>query len=266
MARGKKQIKGQLSFNFCLDTTNQVVQSNDLISGKQALDLNSAKLIRAAIMQIKPNDKELKPYVLTIKEFANLIGVSTDNVYRDVDKITDDIVKHPVDIRIKTDKGKTAFIKIPWVQQCEYVPDVGIAIELNSKLKKYILQLSGNYTQYALEQVMTMRSVYAIRIFELLQESVKTRLLPKEGVNIEIPVQTLRECCDVENKYQSFSNFRARVLDIATKEINRVTTYRVSYTYKKVGRKVTSIIFHMNMSYHDDVWPTDDVVVEAEAT
>ena len=37
MARGKKQIEGQLSFNFSLDTGNYVVQANDLVGGKQSL-------------------------------------------------------------------------------------------------------------------------------------------------------------------------------------------------------------------------------------
>ena len=52
LSRGKKQIEGQLSFDFCLDARNYVVQANTLIGGKQALKLNSAKLIRSAIMQV----------------------------------------------------------------------------------------------------------------------------------------------------------------------------------------------------------------------
>ena len=43
MGRGKKVIDGQLSFDFSLDKDNYVVQANDLIGGKQALKLNSAK-------------------------------------------------------------------------------------------------------------------------------------------------------------------------------------------------------------------------------
>ena len=45
-------------FNFCMDTTNYVVQSNALVGGKQALKLNSAKLIRSAIMQVVKEDEE----------------------------------------------------------------------------------------------------------------------------------------------------------------------------------------------------------------
>ena len=75
MGRGGKQIEGQLSFDFCLDTRNYVCQANALVGGKQALKLNSAKLIRAAIMQIVRDDEELKPYIITISELAELLNV-----------------------------------------------------------------------------------------------------------------------------------------------------------------------------------------------
>ena len=44
MPRGRKQVDGQISFDFCIDARNYVVQANNLIGGKQALKLNSAKL------------------------------------------------------------------------------------------------------------------------------------------------------------------------------------------------------------------------------
>ena len=127
MARGKKQVEGQLSFNFSLDTGNYVVQANDLIGGKQSLKLNSAKLVRAAIMQIIPEDEVLKPYIITIKELSELLKVSESNMYRDIDAITDDIIKNPVFIK-KASKKQIKWVKIPWVTRCEYNSDIGVAI------------------------------------------------------------------------------------------------------------------------------------------
>ena len=91
MARGKKQIEGQMVFNFCMDTTNYVVQSNALVGGKQALKLNSAKLIRSAIMQVVKEDEELKPYIITIHDLSELLHIPSSNIYRDIDEITNDI-------------------------------------------------------------------------------------------------------------------------------------------------------------------------------
>lgn len=250
MARGRKQIDGQLSFDFCLDTRNYVCQANALVGGKQALKLNSAKLIRAAIMQVVRDDEELKPYIITIAELSNLLQVPKSNIYRDIDDITDDIINNPVYVREEVG-NKIRWIKIPWVTRCEYNSDVGVAIKLNDELKPFLLNLKEHYTQYTLDNILVMKSVYAIRLYELLQSKIMTRILPKVGTDIELSVDTIRECCGCEGKsYNTFSNLRNRVIDIAVKEINEKTLYTLSYDYVKKGKSVIGLIFHINMKYH----------------
>lgn len=253
MARGRKarEIDGQLClFNFCTDSSNYVVQANSLIGGKQALKLNSAKLIRSAIMQVVKGDEELKPYIITIKEFAQLLQIDESNIYRYAEDITDDILKNPVYVK-EEKQGKTVkWIKIPWVSRCEYNADMGIAIKLNDELKPFLINLKEQYTQYTLENVLAMKSVYAIRIYELLQSRVMCHVLPKNGVHIIITVKDLKECCNCTDKYKEFSNFKVKVLDKAKDEINRVTMFRVDYSYVKQGRSVTGIEFLVNMRYH----------------
>lgn len=250
MARGKKQTEELISFDFCLDAKNYVVQANNLIGGKQALKLNSAKLIRSAIMQVVRDDEELKPYIITIKDLAELLDIPASNIYRDIESIMDDIISKPVYVR-KEKFGKTVgFIKIPWVTKCEYKSDIGIALKLNGELKPFLIKLKEHYTQYTLQEVLAMKSVYAIRIFELLQSKLMSKMLPKEGVKIIMSVQEIRECCNCEDKYPAFGNFKDKVIDKAIKEINRVTLFRVDYLYIKKGRNVIAIEFHMNMCYH----------------
>ena len=249
MGRGKKTIDGQLSFDFILDANKYVCQANTLITGRQALKLNSAKLIRAAIMQIKYDDKELKPYVITIGDLSDLLGVSSSNVYRDIDEITDDIINNPV--FIKSGSGsKMKWIKIPWVSKCEYQADIGVALKLNDELKPLLLNLKEKYTQYTLDNILTMKSVYAIRIFEMMQEKLLAKALPKKGVKIEMSIEQIRECCDCIDKYKMFSNLKKRVIDAAVNEINRVTLYHIEYDYIKQGRAVIGICFYVNMKYH----------------
>ncbi len=253
MARGGKQIDGQLSLDFCLDPSNYVVQANALVCGKQALQIKSAKLIRAAVMQIKPDDVELQPYVVTIKEISELLDIPTSDVYRDIKDIVNDINNNPVFFE-KTIGRKTCWISIPWVQRCEYISDVGVALKLNSELKPFLINLKNtyNYTQYALENILAMKSVYAIRIFELLQEENLHKIIPREGTDIELSLDMIRNCCGIDElkSYKLFSNLRAKVVDVAVNEINRVTLYNVTYSYVKKGRSVVAINFHMNMKYH----------------
>lgn len=251
MGRGtkNKMIEGQLTLDFCLDTKKFVCQANTLVGGRQALSLNSAKLIRAAIMQIQYDDKELFPYIITIPELADLLKISRSNIYRDIEKITDDIIKNPVFIR-ENSSEKTRWVKIPWVTRCEYHSDVGVALKLNDELKPFLLNLKERYTQYELENVLSMESVYAIRLFEMIQEKILYKTIPIDGLDIELSVDMIREGCDCQDKYKTFANFKARVIDTAVSEIERVTSYTITYSYRKKGRAVVGIIFHINTVYH----------------
>lgn len=201
-------------------------------------------------MQVVREDEELKPYIITIKELSELLGVPSSNIYRDIDSITDDIIKNPVYVREEKAGRIVGFIKIPWVTRCEYISDIGIALKLNEELKPFLIKLRQHYTQYTLQEVLSMKSVYAIRIFELLQSKIMSRFLSKEGISVKISVQEIRECCDCEEKYPAFGNFKAKVIDHAIKEINRVTMYSIDYTYIKSGRNVVKIEFLINMRYH----------------
>lgn len=250
MARGTKQIPGQMTFEMCIDRHNYVVQANDLIGGRQALGLNSAKMIRAAVMQIKPDDTEIKPYLVTIKQLSELLGISAANLYRDIDEITNDIIANPVFIKA-VEGRRTRWVKIPWVEFCQYDSDVGVSIQLNQRLKPFLIALKDHYTQYSLENILAMKSVYAIRIFEMLQAKIMSHTLPREGTHITLTVEEIIDSCELTDTYRIITNMKKRVLDVAVNEIKRVTMYDVSYTNIKNGRKIEAFDFYINMRYNN---------------
>jgi plasmid replication initiation protein len=246
---GKKNIEiaGQICFDLNYNTQNYVVQSNELIEGKQNLKLNSAKIMRALIMQIKPTDDDLKSYIIRVPELSQLLDVGAENLYRNMDSITDDILTNHVAIK---DPNGEKFIKIQWVTACVYEKGVGLAVKMNPLLKPFLLNLQAHYTQYQLENILAMKSVYAIRIYELLQKEQIMKYIPKEGTSIVLTVQQIREACDCEDKYEKISQFKAKVIDVAVREIQRTTTYTVSYDCIKKGRTIEAIRFFVNTIYH----------------
>ena len=82
-------------------------------------------------------------------------------------------------------------------------------------------------------------------IFELLEKENMLKYLPKEGITVDLTIQEIREACDCEEKYQKISQFRLRVLDVAVKEIQRTTTYEVSYSPIKNGRNIDAVRFQI---------------------
>jgi plasmid replication initiation protein len=248
MAKKKElELEGQLCFDMNTNSEHYVVQANELIEGKQNLKLNSAKIMRTLIMQIKPDDDELKSYVIGIPELSKLLNIGPENLYRNMDSITDDILKNHVAIK-NQQQGK--FIKIQWVTACAYEKGVGLAVKMNPLLKPFLLNLKKHYTQYQLENVLAMKSVYAIRIYELIQKEQISRRIPRNGTYVVLTVKEIREACDCEKKYEKISQFKAKVLDIAIKEIQRTTNYKINYECLKKGRSIEAIQFNINMAYH----------------
>lgn len=259
MARGTRpisEIDSKLVISeFLPDVTLPVVQSYALINGKQSLKLNSAKLVRAAIMQLEKGDSGFKPYIITVKEISRMLNISASNTYRDIDSITDDIIKNPVEIKQSLPNGKEKWIKVPWVSRCEYNSDIGLLIRLNDDLAPLLLNLQEFMSQYPYEEIAEMRSVYSIRIFELLMSRIKTEKEKVQNCTIAITLQEIREACDCVDLYSEYSNLKLRVIDPAVEDINKNTSCLVTYRCLKAGRKVAALEF--NIISKDSVIETD---------
>ncbi len=270
--------EGQLTFSsISTDTSNMVVQANTLIKGRQDLSLNEAKLVRIIIMQIMSNDLEFAPYELSPGEFAMLVG-NTDatNMYHKADEICTNLMKKQLEI--VSDDG--SWEKYNWVSKCKYNNRTKkLQIKLNDDLKPLLIGLAqrGFYTQYTLDNTLQMDSVYALRIFELIQEAIKTKILPINGIHIQLEKQTIIDACMLYKmdgkgnlilgddkkpieKYSSVSMMRKRVIKIACDEISAKTSFYVPYESDdptkcvqvvKKGRDVIGFDFYVNSAYHE---------------
>ena len=207
---------------MCLNTDYYVAMANKLISGKSSLDVKSAKLIRTTIMQIKKDDTEIYPYEISIKQFAELIDLkSTSDLYRDVKKTCEELLKQIVVIGDKNDPKK-AWKAFQWVSYCEY-RDGYVYIKLNEELKPYLVGLKQYYTQYHLQNILVMKSAYSIRIYELIMMELKnTSPRPGNPLEITIMMDVLRRATDTEKKLLKSNDFKKRVIDPAQKEINNL--------------------------------------------
>lgn len=240
---------------FSSNTENYVCQKNDLIMAHQSLGLNALKLIRAAIMQIKPEDERPLEYKISIKELANLLQVSSEDLYRKKNGI-EDIIKvitsNPVIFReeqIRRGKLKIKDRRIPWITYLKYDSDEGILLQLNPNLMPMLIELKEQYTQYQLMDIMNMRSAYGIRLYEILRCMIRNDLSRPRDLTIRL--SELRECLACEELHLEYKNFKKNVIEPAVKAINdnKVKTIHVTYCEIKDGRKVDAICFHITHAY-----------------
>lgn len=97
-----------------------------------------------------------------------------------------------------------------------------------------LLDFTKGYRKYELITAMQFKSVYSMRMYELL--SGQTRPL-------EVTFETLKERFGVKDKYKLVGHFKKRVLDVAKKELDASSPYSFNYLEIKEGRKVVGFRF-----------------------
>lgn len=228
----RKLIKNEIQKN------ELIIQHNHLIEARYHLTLQEKRLMCWLASQVKSTDEDFKEHELSIKEFASFLDVKGDHLYKALDTITTKLMRKIITIRSLKKKG---FIKAALLGGVEYCEGQGIInLSFHPYLKPYMLQLKECFTQIKLGDVLGLKSVHSIRIYELLKqyETIGQR---------EMTLKELRECCGInDNQYKKFNDFKKDVLERAKKEINNKTDISINYQEIKTSRKITSIIFFIN--------------------
>ena len=249
---------------------NIIAKSNDLIEAQYRLSLNEQRLILLLISVIQPEDDDFYDYDLRVSEFAIMFGIeNVKNIHALVEEAAKNLVGKRLDLS-EGDKKKY----VAWLSHAEYIEGKGIInISFHKSLKPYLLQLKNRFTQYKLRYVVSFKSSYSIRLYELLKAYEylgEGDLFYREFSIVEMKIFFGIE----DGTYVLFSHFRARVIDPSVKEINLHSDIFVSSVkYIKEGRSVNRIKFTVepkknklleNKSSNLGVTLTEEVIVLIE--
>ena len=222
-----------------LNKNKKIALRNDAICGKQPMTLQEAKLLRLVIMQVSQYDNELMVYKITVKEVAQCLGIDDSNLYREIRDICRRLMKR--NLEISTDNPKDPWKIYQWFSTAEYDGEGNITLELNSKIKPFVLEFRGLFTQYQMNDVFNINSMYSLRIYEILKKAYTSCLKVKHTFNFNI--KELREMTDTENVLKTTGDFKRRVLSIAECEINKKTDMLVSFKDIKKSRQIIGFEF-----------------------
>lgn len=232
-------------YDMAYNSEHYTVAANDIIRGKQAMTLQTARLIRLLITQVVKEDKDLKTYVCKISKLAEFFNIPSSNLYRDIREICECAMKSVV--YIGTGNPKRPWKIFHWISLAEYDGNGIITLRLSDEIKPYVLDLEKWFTQYQLKNILEFSSYYSIRLYEILKcEDGKYR---NEKLKHEFTVEELKQFFDCENKYVRISQFKEKVIEVAVREINQKSDIWVDVSYKKTGRAITSVVFEVHINH-----------------
>ncbi len=238
-----------------------VVQANELVrSKKDDLTLIEAKLIRLAIGQILKEDTDFRTYSCEIVDLARFLGISSDNIYRDVKDINESLMKKYIYIEDPTKrdrKGNPKYKMFHWVDTAEYDNGI-ITYKISEDLKPFLLGLERFFTIYGYESIAALPSDYAIRLYELLASYQNLTVSKKRSNDFDVEIEKnelvfeikwLRAYFSCEKKYPNTGDFLKRVIDGSVSAVQRHTDMHLTYRTVKSGRFIKYVIFKIHTWY-----------------
>ena len=234
-----------------------VIQANELVRSQQdTLTLIEAKIIRLAIAQILKNDTDFRTYEIDILSLAKLLRVESGNIYRDMDRITTDLMRKVIHIRRNAGGRGQNYLKLHWVDTVEYENGI-LTFKLSEELRPYLLGLQELFSMYEYQEVIELPTTNSIRLFELL---TSYQNMPYRGIHnkeynrvsiedgeVVFTVDYLKDFFNCRDLYANNNgNFMIKVIRNSVNQINKNTIMRVTYRTQNdehSRRRIKYVIF-----------------------
>lgn len=221
--------------------TDLVVKSNKLVQALQTLTLSETRLLQLAIVDARETGQGLstdEPLELSAIRYAKAFNVSPDAAYLALIEAEDSLFKRQ--FTITNEDG--SLTKSRWIQDANYRKGEGrILVTLTRVVIEHVTKIDGfeqYFTSYHLRKTSEFKSVYAVRLYELLMQwksMGKTPLFELNKFRSQLGIGV--------NEYTRMEAFKRRVLDIAIDQINEFSDINLKYEQHKKGRSISGFSF-----------------------
>jgi len=221
--------------------TDLIVKSNKLIQALQSLSLSETRLLQIAIIDARETGKGLstdEPLELNATRYAEAFNISPDAAYLALIEAEESLFKRQ--FTITNDDG--SLTKSRWIQDANYKKGQGrILVTLTRIVIEHVTKIDGfeqYFTSYHLKKTSDFKSVYAVRLYELLIQWRSTGKTPIFEIN------KFRDQLGIGvNEYTRMEALKRRVLEIAIEQVNEFSDITVKYDQQKKGRSISGFSF-----------------------
>jgi plasmid replication initiation protein len=218
-----------------------ITKANALINASYRLSLTEMQIVLYGVSLINPISKEVPlEYQIKISDFATLFNRNHGDIYQDIKQAV--FNKFWLrDIRY-IDEKTAKYIAIRWLTKIEYSDNTGFfSVKFSEEIKPFLRELSTRFTVYYIDQIAKFRSVYSVRFYEYA--ILEINKMKADTCFFMMSLSDMKDKLELNDRYNKYSNFKARVLQKAQVEINKHSDLTIDFKEIKKGRTVESIKF-----------------------
>lgn len=179
------------------------------------------------------------------KEISDIAGINSESK-RNLDKAVENLMKTIITVRNPEDDKD--WVKFPMLGESSYTQGT-LKITLPQKMQPFLTNLKERFTKYHLEYIHNLRSEYSIRIYELLKqyETIGSRVFDLGELKEILGCIVIDENTNkiTEEKYKLYGHFKAKVLEVARRDLQNYCDIYFSFHERKKGKKVERLEFRI---------------------
>lgn len=231
-----------------MNNKSLIYKDNKIVEASYQLTLKEQRVVLMAISQIKSDEalKKNDECILSVASYAATFGIAEKSALKEIKEALDELFERRINVVL--DSGKKE--KFRWVSKVTIdVKNNELGLRFSQDIIPFLTNLKGRFTKYQLSSVSDMKSVFSIRIYEMLMQWRTTKI-------VEVSIEKFKERLELVDKYPSIANLRIKAIEPAIKEINEYSDINVQYELIKTGKKFTGIKFtfsYKNKSTEKDV-------------
>lgn len=218
--------------------TYKVTKSNEFIrNARSSLSVLQSKIITFIISQIEPKDRSFKTVDFSIMDFCAVCNIQPAGMYTYIKSALKALRDESNWIQRENEKGDLVEETFAWLEKVIITPKEGIVtVKLSEDLRPYLLELKNNFTSYQSNEVYDFETRCSVWFYDNIASyaNVKSWTVSLD----EIRKQTMKN-------YPAYKDLHRRVIAPAIKDINEHSSYNITYTTLKAGRKVDSLKFYI---------------------
>lgn len=233
-----------------VNSNNIAVQSNRFIEAryKESLSFWESFLIAKMCSMIAPEDVDFKPYKIYIKEVVDFMELTpSGQVYNYIMDAAKRLLDRKIVVGAVDEQGRTEIIETHIVTSVRRLlepkqdENMYVTLTFLPELKPFLLQLHRDFTKLDMEIFKKLKTASSIRLYQIFKSHIG-----KNQYKVDFGLDELKEILGVSEKYGQYAGFKMRVLDEAQKRLLDKTDISFTYEEQKEGKKVASLVFHIN--------------------
>lgn len=217
-------------------------KANEFVEARYKFDIWETRVFAYMLTLIKYTDKEFAEYQINVGDIVKEFDLNKGGfVYDEIKKASEKLLTKRVQIERTTAEGIAeivdTYLVVSTARPKEATKDNYIKLRFHSDLKPFLLELKQRYLVYDIRNILSLTSIYSIRLFELLkqyQKIGKRRFL----------VDELKLALSIEpDEYTLYGHFKNRIILKAQKDLLEHTDIYFEFEEETEKKKVIAITF-----------------------